>query len=79
MDKYYDNLGHVLYIGAPVMIKTSNIFVYGHVIDMNMSDKGEKYSIIPDIGYSANKEITLKKIYKNISWKNIYSINVKRK
>ena len=77
-DSYYYSFGHELYLGSPVMIKTTGIFIYGHIVDMTMDNKGEKYTIIPDIGYKANKEIKLKKKYK-VNWKNVYLININQK
>ena len=77
-ESYYDSLGHEIFIGSPVMAKTTGYFIYGHVVEMSMDNKGEKYVIIPDIGYRSNKEIVLKKKYK-INWKNVFLIKVNKK
>jgi len=77
-ETYYDSLGHELLMGSPVMAKTCGYLIYGHVVDMSMDSKGEKYTIIPDIGYKSNSEIKLKKNYK-VGWKNIYLIKVNKK
>ena len=76
-ETYYDGLGHEVYLGSPVMIKTTEMFIYGHVVDMKMDNKGEKYTVIPDIGYKSNKDVQLKKKYKG-NWKNIFLINIKK-
>ena len=78
-ETYYDSLGHELVLGSTVMAVTCGYRIYGHVVDFDKDKKGEeKFVIVPDIGYKANKEIKLKKTYK-ISWKNVYLIKVKKK
>ena len=78
-ENYYDSLGHELVLGSTVLGLTNGCRIYGHVVGFDKDKKCEdKIVIIPDIGYSSNKEIKLKKTYK-INWKNVYLIKVKKK
>ena len=76
-ETYYDSLGHEIFNGSPVLAKTSGIIIYGHIVDMTMDAKGEKYTIIPDIGYRSNAKVVLKKKYK-VNWKNVFLIKVNK-
>ena len=76
-DNYYDCLGHEMQIGMTVEANTSGGIIYGHIVEMFRDNKGEdKFTIIPDIGYSNIAK--LRKSYK-IGWKNVYQIIVKMK
>ena len=78
-ETYYDSLGHELVLGSTVMAITCGYRIYGHVIDFDKDKKGEeKFVIVPDIGYKANREVILKKKYK-VSWKNVCLIKVRKK
>ena len=76
-ETYYDSFGHELYIGSPVVARTSKGFIWGHVTNFYKDNKGNsKFEIIADIG--RNKNVAVKKSYKIID-KNVFLINIKKK
>lgn len=78
-ENYYDSLGHEMHIGMTVMAHTSGGYIYGHIVNMVKDTKGnEKYTIVPDLGYSENLKDKLRKQYK-INWRNVYQIEIKKK